>query len=108
MQLTISTTNSFQALVPLSDYKGPILKLTKKDKEQIAEIQRQINQYTVDSYEHQRYRDLKKTWTEKDQFLYNIKGMSRSINIDLLLKKIEDIKLARLKKQQEAKNKKRV
>ena len=40
---SLNTTDlTFQALIPKDQYKGPILKLTKKEKEQISKYEHQI------------------------------------------------------------------
>ncbi len=106
MQITNSTNNyspGFYALVPLNEYKGTVLKLTQKDKEQIAKLEKQIMEFRLDMYEHQKYRNLKKNWTEKDQYIYSSIGNERSITIQLLEKKIREIKMNRLKQQTEKK-----
>ena len=104
MQITNSTNNyslSFYALVPLNEYKGTVLKLTQKDKEQIAKLEKQIMEHRLDMYEHQKYKTLKKNWTEKDQYIYSAAGNERSITIQILEKKIREIKMNRLKQQTE-------
>jgi len=97
-------TNTFKALVPKSEYKGTILKLTKKDKEQIAELKRQLVELESDTYESIKHRRLKKLWTSKDQFFYSINGYNREVMINCILDKIAEIKRIRLQKQLAKKN----
>ena len=49
MRINTITNTSFgtKKLVPLSEYKGTILKLTQKDKEQIAKLTKKKAEYDV-------------------------------------------------------------
>lgn len=92
---------SFRGLVPLNEYNGTILKLTKKDKKAISILQKAISDYEADCYENIRHKSLKKTWTEKDSIAYFIRGIKNSETIEQLQKEIAQIKQNRLQKQQE-------
>ena len=92
---------TFKGYVPLSEYKGTILKLTKKDKEEIAKLQKIINEYEADIYENKRNKSLKKKCTERDEFGFFIRHTKTGEKIDTLRNKISEIKKNRLQKQQE-------
>lgn len=51
---SINFNTQFTGMVPLKNYKGPMLKLTKADKEKIAALQENINQMEFELYHLER------------------------------------------------------
>ena len=94
-------TISYTGLVKRADYKGPILKLTKKEQKEISNLRKAIAEYELQLYEDQKNRSFKKAWTEKDQYLYNENGFSIDVKIEKLLDRIEEIKRNRINIQRE-------
>ena len=109
MFLSISIQNSFQAkqkLVSLSKYKGPILKLTQKDKAEIAKL---IEGKTLITFELDKIRErLKKntnTITKEWRQLTIVESKLLG-EIDIIDERIREIKINRLNIQKEKLNKK--
>ena len=84
-------------LVPLSDYKGPILKLSAKDKERINILQKQITEKELDLYKLNLCK--KQSSNNKNLYYYYCsKILDIHTEISYLLKKIKEIKVSRLEK----------
>lgn len=88
---------SFGALVPLSKYKGPLLDLTAHDKEQIANIQKQITALECNVYEYSTLHKSKKRTSDVQERVYNGYCNYVANEIEALRKKIVEIKKHRLK-----------
>ncbi len=106
LSLNNTQTPTSKGLVPMSDFKGPVLKLTKKEKERIAKLEQAILDNEHELYLMSRYRDLKQNWTEKDQYVYSFGGLGYELNIKRLKSEIQRIKLNRINKQRENATKK--
>ena len=91
---------TFKGLIPLNEYNGIVLKLTKKDKAEIVRLQKLISEYEVDSYENNRHKSLKKSWTEKDRNSHFWRGVKNSEIIKILRENIAEIKRNRFLNQQ--------
>lgn len=104
MNLSILPTTSpnFAAnkLVSIKDFKGPVLKLTKSDKEKIAKLQDEIVNY---DFELAKIRDILQQNEHNTQGSYYYAGLIDKIEfrISQLLSAIKDIKIARYQKQKE-------
>ncbi len=90
-----------KGLKPISEYKGPILKLTKKEKSQISIIESKISELEIELIK------LDKTWknikkpSDIQQDYYSYKIYSINNWIESLRKSIKEIKMKRLEKQKE-------
>lgn len=95
-----------QKLVPLSEHKGPILKLTEKDNEKIADIQKKIIEHDQEIYNCKKYFNNKRrmSYSERDYLHDRIESLEIAINN--LLEEIRQIKISRFQKQQRLYNKK--
>lgn len=98
-------TPSFRALVPKKQYTGTILKLTKSDKEKIAELQKELVSFECDAYgsgKFVRSPNMLKP-AEFDKYYSRTRGIEE--RIDYLRSQIEKIKRNRLKIQMEKETK---
>lgn len=99
------TTPTFQGFIPLSEYKGPILKLTKKDKELIANylhekslIELEIMQLKS-IYSNYKIQNIDSSW-------YEDKVLQLVLKRDEIDNLINEVKVNRLNKQKLAAAKK--
>ena len=99
---------TFRALKPLSEYKGPILKLTKADKEKIAKYEKQIAQLDIEMMKLNDYAQSRGTGVnhvknftveEYGSNYFADQLFSLDAKIDSLKKMIKQIKMNRLEKQ---------
>ena len=109
--MNLSVMNSgttFGALKPLGEYKGPILKLTKADKEKIAKYEKQIAQLDIEIMKLNNYAQSRGTGVnhvknftveEYGSDYFNDQLFNLADNIDSLKKMIKQIKMNRLEKQ---------
>lgn len=109
--MNLSVMNSgttFGALKPLGEYKGPILKLTKGDKEKIAKYEKQIAQLDIErmklcDYSGSRGKGVNhvKNFTveEYSSDYFHEQLLKLDDAIDLLQKMVKQIKMNRLEKQ---------
>lgn len=91
-------------LIPLNEYKGPILKLTKTDKAKIAQLQEKLNDA---DYELAKINDLyKKNYRNSSNRNY-FEGIIGKLEatIDELKTAIKEIKINRIQKQRARQNK---
>lgn len=84
-------------LVPLKDFKGPILKLTKKDKEQISQIEAHIQQYEQELIKLESCWNAARNTRKEDSYDAKIKKLESFVAEARML--IENIKINRLNKQ---------
>lgn len=96
MKISANVSNlQFQGLVPYNQYKGPLLKLTKSEKDKISKLQENINQAEFELYHLQRKYEGKFLKTEDfdyyagqvDKLMYRIeelKELIRNIKINRL------------------------
>lgn len=103
MNINQVSTNSFKAkivvpprkFVPLTEYKGPILKLTKSDINKIAELTETLTKLEIEYYDLNKYIRFAKVITrglqDKMYFLENC--------IESLKLQIRDVKISRLNQQ---------
>lgn len=91
---------NFGALVPKKDYAGPILKLTKKEQEQIDTFQRKISEFEL---EHEKIENLRqKEKRLSSAFFYYCEVLDDIMyNIKTCKNEIAKIKTERLAKQKE-------
>ncbi len=100
--IPISNQN-FSALIPASQYKGPILKLTPKDKKKIAELVSKKADLELELNSIERLLDKKKTIIESSSLLD--RRDSIIYKISTLDEMIKTIKINRLEKQKARANK---
>lgn len=109
MNLSVmNSATTFGALKPLGEYKGPILKLTKGDKEKIAKYEKQIAQLDIERMKLHDYARLRgnavthvKNFTveEYSSNYFADQLFSLDAKIDSLKDMIKQIKMNRLEKQ---------
>ena len=98
MNISPTTNQTFTALVPKSEYKGVILKLTKKDEEKIAKLISQKSEYIFELNAIERLLEKKKTIIESSGLFHRRSNIESHIrNID---EQIKAIKINRFEKQQ--------
>lgn len=90
----ISYTN-FQAKVPLSEYKGPVLKLTKPDIKKIDKLKATRFQYEMELIDIDKLLANKKISVAQYNFLMNKKAKIEAYIEDIILA-IREIKINRL------------
>ncbi|MDY6309803.1 MAG: hypothetical protein SPL73_07710 [Cyanobacteriota bacterium] len=96
-----SYITSFGALVPLKDYKGEILKLTKAEKERIAALEQSITELDI---ERAQYIFLEGKYIGRSiSYTYHHKADHLSWEIDNLRDEIKAIKTNRLNARKQAK-----
>lgn len=88
----------FRGMVPLKDYKGPILKLTQAEIKNINVLQENINMMEIELYNLDKKYAGKHLTTEIFQF-YAGKWDSLNTEIKSLKEMIRNIKINRLKEQ---------
>lgn len=84
-------------MVPLKNYRGPVLKLTKADKKKIEAIQENINQYTHEIMQLQRKLDTLSICPLYD-YIYEEKA-KLEYQVDVAMSYIQKIKTERFNKQ---------
>ena len=89
--------NGAKRLIPLSKYKGPILKLTEADKVEIAKCRQQIADLELDLNKLELLE--RRSTSSRETFYYFDKIQQYLFAIDELKSRIENIKIARLNKQ---------
>ena len=92
----IANTN-FKAKIPLSEYRGVILKLTPKDKKKIAELGSKKADLELELHSIERLLEKKKTIIESSSLFYRREKILGEIST--LEQMIKDIKISRLEKQ---------
>ncbi len=91
-----------KGLKPISEYKGPILKLTAKEKSEIAIIESKISELEVELIKLDKsWKNIKKP-SDNQQDYYSDKFYSINTWIESLRKSIKEIKMQRLEKQKAA------
>lgn len=85
-------------LKPLSEYQGPVLKLTKKEKTEIAKLETQIAQLRCDLYDVEKKRGTGRIPWAKEDFFIKLKD-DIYYKIEKLQNIITEIKTNRLNKQ---------
>ena len=102
MNLQVSNYNfnfsSNRKLVPLSEYKGIILKLTKSDKATISKLESKIAELELEIHSLEKIDNKIKIACGKKLY-YENRLNQLEIWIKFLREKIRNIKIARLKKQ---------
>lgn len=101
MNINPTSNQMFTAVIPKSQYKGPILKLTAKDKERIAKLMDQKTEYEFELNAIDRLLDKKKTIIESSGLLYR-RGIIEGY-IAKLEEAIKEVKVNRLEKQKQQK-----
>ena len=94
-------STSFQAkapkkLIPIAKYKGPLLKLTTKEEEQIAQLKKQLAYYECEYFALQHHLANKKIPLNMRDY-YNDKYTTLQRNIDSICNEIQEIKANRHK-----------
>ena len=104
----ITLAQNFQGFIPKSKYKGPILELTESDKEQIANIQKQITSLECNIYEYTALHKSKKRTSDTQERTYKAycKYVQRALNE--LREKIKEVKVHRLNIQKAIKSGKKL
>ncbi len=99
IKITSTIPSNFK---PISEYKGPILKLTQKDKEEIAKCQKSIASLECDVYDiNKKLCQSGLTFGQKEYFYQKL--MHLDYHIGILKDAIRDIKINRLQKQAQGK-----
>lgn len=88
-------------LIPLSEYKGVILKLTPTDKSKIAELTQKKSILDLELYKLIQAKRNKKTLSDSEEFYYDCKIDKLEGFIADCDKLIQEIKTNRLNKQKE-------
>ena len=106
MYITPMTEQSFKGFIPLSEYKGPILKLTKKEKELIAHY---THEKSLIELEMMRLSSVYGNYKihNADSDWYEDKMGSLVLQRDKLADLINEIKINRLNKQKLSSSKKK-
>ena len=86
-------------LIPLSKYKGPILKLTEADKAEISRCRQRLADLELNL--HKLEAQEKKSTSTRESYYYFDEIQKYLFDIDTLRTRIENIKIARLNKQKE-------
>lgn len=94
----ISNPIATKGLKPISEYKGPILKLNVKEKKQILEINKKIANLELELQKLKELNSKTKTITPQKDF-YNDAMHNLTNLIDELRNAIKEIKIQRLNKQ---------
>lgn len=85
-------------LIPISEYKGSFLKLTKEDNDKINSIRKEITKLELEHYDLSKYvayaKHISREFQDK---IYFIEQCIQSLN-----EQIRDVKASRLRKQAEA------
>lgn len=97
------SNQNFKGLIPKSEYKGVILKLTPKDKKKIAELVDKKADLELELHSVERLLDKKKTIIESSSLLD--RRDSIICKISTLDEMIKTIKINRLEKQKARANK---
>lgn len=101
-----NTTPLFkQKLIPASEYKGPILKLTKNDKKKIDALNHKIGEFELELHKLEALLSRLKAYT-KERLFYEWKIDNISGYISDIKDQIYAIKLARIAKQRAREEKK--
>lgn len=95
---------NFGASIPLSKYKGPVLKLTAKDKKQILLLEKQITDKEADAYKLTNILSKKMYQNERDYYSYKLSVVE--FDIEVLREAIRSIKINRFNKQKAKQSKK--
>lgn len=83
---------SFNGLVPLKKYKGPLLKLTKAEETKIAALQANINDMEIELYQINKFIGGKKLTQAQTDYYYNKIDLI-NVRIRELKEKIREIKI---------------
>ena len=99
MQISSINTTTFQArkLIPLSEYKGKVLKLTPKDKAKIDKLMNKKSELILELTSIDRLLNKKKTIIESSSLFERKDTIERQISI--LEEEIRKIKIDRFQKQ---------
>ncbi len=84
--------SAVRRLVPISEYKGAILKLTEKDKKEIGKLQKKLVALEIEHYDMQKY--INSVKHVSDNFWQKFYGIAQWI--ESLKAQIKDIKMNRL------------
>ncbi len=102
MQLSFKISSpQFSGMVPLKNYKGPILKLTPKEEQKIAGLQENINRMEFEIYNLNKIYGSKSHLRVKEFNYYVGRVEKLTLMIDDLKQMIRDIKVKRFNKQKE-------
>lgn len=88
-------STNFKAKVPLSEYKGPVLKLTKPDLKKIEKLKNIRYEYEMELISIDNLLAKKKISNAQFQFLMNKKSKIEAL-ISEIVSKIKEIKINRL------------
>ena len=94
----ISNIYAGRNLVPKSTYKGPILKLTKKEQAAIKQLEEKAIAYEIEQFNIRSYMDKTKlTSVQKEMLFEKLDQLSHWIQV--VRENIQNIKIERLNKQ---------
>lgn len=106
--MNINQTNPvFQArmpkkLVPISEYKGPILQLKQTEQKEIFQLQEKIKQSEMDLENLRKEMKKKRPYSNACAEYFNGQVKALKDKIKLLTQKISDIKINRFNEQKKA------
>ena len=93
--MQISQSVNFQGFIPLKQYKGPVLKLTKDEESKISILQANINNFEIELYQLGKIFDGKNLSTSQANYYFN-KVENINSQIKDLKRMIREIKINRL------------
>ena len=102
LKISAKSNVQFRGMVPVKDYKGPVLKLTEDDIEKINKLQNSISQLEFEIYGINKLFEYKKLTPNELNFYYN-KLDILEFQIKLLKDSIRQIKIDRLNIQKQGK-----
>lgn len=102
MKLQINSYQNFNAYIPLSEFKGPILKLTEAEVIKVASIESEIGKLILEKDSILSYCSRSKNMSVK--LFHNCSTQIHLIDtkIEFLRKQIKDIKINRITQQRAA------
>lgn len=94
----INTVYASRKLIPIAEYKGPILKLTKKEQATVQQLEKEITALELEQFNIKSYMDKTKLTSEQEDILYD-KLNRLSSWIKEFRENIQNIKIERFNKQ---------
>ncbi len=100
MIISLCSNLQFSGLVPVKKYKGPILKLNKADKRNIANLEKEIAQTECDLYKLNKTYDRRKISESERNYFIDMEH-TLYLKIKFLREEIRKIKINRFNIQKE-------
>ncbi len=102
LKISAKSNVQFRGMVPVTDYKGPVLKLTENDIEKINKLQNSISQLEFEIYGINKLLEYKRLTPNELNYYYN-KLDILDYQIRSLKESIKQIKVNRLNIQKQGK-----